>query len=76
VQTADSDAVAAVREQAPAEDRIIHRVKSGDTLFGIAKKYSTTVAQLKTLNRLVGNTLRIGTRLVISTPRAANAQQQ
>jgi membrane-bound lytic murein transglycosylase D len=59
-----------------AEETVVHRVRAGDTLFGLAKKYSTTVAQLKALNRLAGNTLRIGARLIVSSPRTANAQQQ
>jgi membrane-bound lytic murein transglycosylase D len=70
------DAAPAVFEDTPTEETVYHRVRSGDTLFGLAKRYSTTVEQLKTLNRLTGSTLRIGTRLVISTPRSANAQQQ
>ena len=63
-------------DEAPAAETVVHRVRSGDTLFGIAKRYATTVAQLKALNRLAGNTLRVGTRLVVSTPRTLNAQQQ
>jgi LysM repeat protein len=54
----------------------VHRVKSGETLYSIAKKYQTTIDKLKSLNRLVGNTLRVGTRLVVSTPRSTIAQQQ
>jgi membrane-bound lytic murein transglycosylase D len=59
-----------------AEETVVHRVRSGDTLFGLARKYSTTVEQLKALNRLHGSTLKIGTRLIVSSPRTANAQQQ
>jgi membrane-bound lytic murein transglycosylase D len=70
-----ADAAPAVAEDTP-EETVVHRVKSGETLFGIARKYSTTVEQLKTLNRLVSNTLRVGARLIVSAPRAANAQQQ
>jgi membrane-bound lytic murein transglycosylase D len=70
-----ADAAPAVAEDTP-EETVVHRVKSGETLFGIARKYSTTVEQLKTLNRLVSNTLRVGARLILSAPRAANAQQQ
>jgi membrane-bound lytic murein transglycosylase D len=76
VQTAANDAAPAVFEDTPAEETVVHRVRSGETLFGIAKKYATTVEQLKTLNRLAGKTLKAGMRLVISTPRTANAQQQ
>jgi LysM repeat protein len=75
VQTADNDAVAAVFDATPTET-VVHRVQRGDTLFGIARKYQTTIEQLKTLNRLSSNTLRIGARLIVSTPRTANAQQQ
>jgi membrane-bound lytic murein transglycosylase D len=72
----NNDAAAAVFEDTPATETVVHRVKSGDTLFGIARKYATTVAHLKALNRLVGSTLKVGMRLVVSSPRAANAQQQ
>ena len=52
--------------QAPAEEhRVVHRVKSGDTLHSIAKRYGTTVAQLKKWNNLRANTLRVGQRVVI-----------
>ena len=35
-------------------------VKSGDTLYSIAKKYNTTVSQLSTLNNLNSSSLSIG----------------
>lgn len=40
-------------------------VKSGDSLWSIAKKYNTTVNELKNLNNLSSNTLRIGQSLKI-----------
>ncbi len=43
----------------------VHRVRSGDTLSGIAKKYRVSVAQLKKWNRLKGTTIRIGQKLRI-----------
>jgi membrane-bound lytic murein transglycosylase D len=75
IDTAGNDATPAALEEAPTET-VVHRVQRGDTLFGLARKYRTTVEQLKALNRLASNTLRIGARLIVSTPRAANAQQQ
>ena len=75
VQTAENDVVAAVFEPTSTET-VVHRVQRGDTLFRIARKYQTTIEQLKTLNRLSSNTLQIGARLIVSTPRTANAQQQ
>jgi membrane-bound lytic murein transglycosylase D len=63
---------------APAErvdsQRIVHRVKRGDTLFSIAKLYNTTVDALKTWNArtIRGNRINIGDRLTIFATRAAN----
>jgi membrane-bound lytic murein transglycosylase D len=42
-----------------------YRVKRGDTLFGIARLFNTTVAQLKSWNRLRSNTIAAGARLLI-----------
>lgn len=46
-------------------DRIRYRVRSGDYLGKIAKKYGVTVSQIKRWNRLRSNNLRIGQRLTI-----------
>ena len=43
----------------------IYIVKKGDTLYGIALKYDTTVDKLKEINNLTNNTLSIGQRLRI-----------
>ena len=48
---------------------VVHRVKSGETLFSIAKLYRTTVASLKQWNRLTTNTIKTGQRLTIRTAR-------
>ena len=45
----------------------IHIVKPGDTLYSIAKKYNTTVDEIKKLNDLTSNTLTVGSRLIIPT---------
>jgi len=41
----------------------IHTVRAGDTLYDLARRYGTTVQQLRTLNNLRGNLLKIGARL-------------
>ncbi len=42
-----------------------YTVKSGDTLYSIAKKYNTTVDELKRLNNLTTNTLTLGQQLKV-----------
>ena len=42
-----------------------HRVRSGETIGGIAERYQTTVAVLREVNALRGNTIRAGDELTI-----------
>ncbi|WP_376843579.1 LysM peptidoglycan-binding domain-containing protein, partial [Bordetella pertussis] len=42
-----------------------HKVSSGDTLFGLARKYGTSVGALRALNNLKGNNLKLGSQLRI-----------
>jgi membrane-bound lytic murein transglycosylase D len=51
--------------------KVTHRVKSGETLYSIARRYGVTIAQLVSWNGLSANrTLRIGQRLTIRTKRS------
>jgi membrane-bound lytic murein transglycosylase D len=54
--------------------RIVHRVKRGDTLLSIAKLYNTTVAALRSWNTrtIRGTRINVGDRLTIFATRAAN----
>jgi peptidoglycan DL-endopeptidase LytE len=42
-----------------------HKVKSGDNLYSIAKKYRVSEEQLKSLNNLSSNKLKLGQTLVV-----------
>lgn len=42
-----------------------HRVQPGDTLWTISQRYGLDIAQLKKLNRIKGNTVRKGQRLLV-----------
>ena len=44
-----------------------YTVTSGDTLYGIAKKFNVTVDDLKNVNNLTSNMLSIGQKLIIPT---------
>ncbi len=56
---------AAKTEQA----KLSYRVKRGDTLFSIARLYRTTVASLKSWNKIRGNAIQVGQRLTIFSQR-------
>jgi membrane-bound lytic murein transglycosylase D len=58
----------------PVSQSRTYRVRAGDTLSKIARKTGTTIAQLKNWNQLRTTNLKIGTRLLIQSPRAANTQ--
>lgn len=58
---------AAVEETIPPVTETTYTVKSGDSLYSIAKKYNTTVSDLMTYNRLTSNLLSIGQVLKIPT---------
>lgn len=53
----------------PEARTVTHRVRRGDTLFGIARQYDTTVEQIKSLNRLRTNVINPGDRLKITASR-------
>ncbi len=46
---------------------VTYRVKNGDTLYAIAQLFDTTVARIKSLNRLQSNRITPGTRLKIAS---------
>ncbi|NNF05039.1 MAG: LysM peptidoglycan-binding domain-containing protein, partial [Rhodothermales bacterium] len=46
-------------------DFVMHTVRRGDTLIGIAGRYGTTVARIKTWNSLSSNTIHPGQALRI-----------
>jgi flagellum-specific peptidoglycan hydrolase FlgJ len=50
--------------QTPPDDKI-YTVKQGDTLFNISKRFGIAVDELKALNSMAGNNLRIGQKIVV-----------
>ena len=66
-------AITKIKESGSSESggRIVHRVKKGETLGGIASRYHTSVANIKRWNGLRGNTIQVGQRLVIYGRNAA-----
>ncbi|GAB6065405.1 LysM peptidoglycan-binding domain-containing protein [Aquifex pyrophilus] len=49
---------------------IIYRVKKGDSLIKIAKKFGVSVREIKFLNNIKGNRIYVGQKLKIPTKRA------
>lgn len=55
-----------------SDKKIVHQVKSSETLFAIAKKYNVSVNQIKQLNRLNSTSIRKGQKLIISESNSGN----
>ena len=53
-----------------------HRVKRGETLYGIANAYDVSVSDLRSWNRMKSNRLDIGDRLTIRTSRSQSRSAQ
>jgi len=47
------------------KEEVYYTVKKGDTLFSIARRYGMSVEELKILNHLKGNSLKIGQKLLV-----------
>lgn len=53
-------------ESKAASDRIVHTIRSGDTLSALARRYGTTVSAICKLNNISANkTLRVGERIIV-----------
>lgn len=49
----------------PKPSSTIHTVRKGDTLYGLAKKYGTSVGTIQRANGIKGSTIRIGQKIKI-----------
>ena len=72
-RTARAEAAAVdTRRERPADPprsaRVVYKVRRGDTLEKIARTFDTTVAAIKSANRLRGNHIAAGDRLTIHRP--------
>jgi LAS superfamily LD-carboxypeptidase LdcB len=50
----------------PQESQSSYTVKAGDTLYKVSKKFNISVAKLKEMNKLAGDTIYIGQKLNIT----------
>lgn len=76
VPTINSTAPAATVQQTATNNPPTHTVKSGETLYGIAREHNVSVNQIKTWNSLKSNTIRRGQVLQIQEtgPQVQQAQ--
>lgn len=51
--------------QPSASQNVFYTVKSGDTLYGIAREHSMTISQLRDLNNISGDNIRVGQTLSV-----------
>ncbi|MEO0778205.1 MAG: glucosaminidase domain-containing protein [Bacteroidota bacterium] len=58
-----NEPVIEIEEEEAGGAELYHEVIKGETLFGLARRYGTTVEEIKTLNRLDSNIISVGQRL-------------
>ncbi len=51
-----------------------HKVRRGDSLYRIARRYGTSVKSIKRLNRIRGNNIRPGSRLKVASSRSSRSR--
>ena len=71
LQAADSDTGQTLLADSEPTTTKKYTVKSGDTLFRIAQKFDMSVEELKDLNNLQSNNIRVGQRLTVEARAAA-----
>jgi membrane-bound lytic murein transglycosylase D len=54
-------------EDKPKETSTIHVVQTGETLYGISKKYGVSVADIKEWNKLESDVVKLDQQLVVTT---------
>jgi membrane-bound lytic murein transglycosylase D len=61
----DNETVSSARSNTPRQRTMYHKVRRGETLGGIARKYGVTITQVKKWNHMRKNTVQAGKSLVI-----------
>ena len=51
------------------EEPIKHVVKQGESLYSISKQYNISINEIKTLNKLNSNSIKVGQLLTVSSPK-------
>ena len=58
-----------IRVAPPAgENRIIHTVEAGESMFGISREYNVTIAEIQQWNNLETSSVNVGQELIIYEP--------
>ncbi len=71
------EAQAEAKERAAAKEKpkpVVYKVKSGDNLGGIARRYGVSIRELKSWNNLRSDMIRIGQALTVFPTRERKAQ--
>ncbi|MFP8489699.1 LysM peptidoglycan-binding domain-containing protein [Gracilimonas sp. Q87] len=60
----DQDSESLINQPSVSEN-VFYTVKSGDTLYGIAREHNMTISQLRELNNITGDNIRVGQTLAV-----------
>ena len=73
-EIAQEELNAGLKLSAPEVRRVVYRVRRGDSIYSIAKKYGITQRSIRRTNNLRSSRLRIGQRLVLVIPPRVTTQ--
>ena len=65
-------ATAETNQKSSTDEVIGYRVKKGDTLSSLARRFATTVPEIKKMNKLKGNALKIGQFIMLASQKGKN----
>ena len=63
-------------EQIKAKNNMVHIIKKGDTLYGLASKYNVSVEKIKHINSLKNDMLKLGQHLFVPDYRGMVSEQE
>lgn len=56
-----------IKVSIPKNQQIIYHIKRGDNLYNLAQDFKTSVAVIKSLNKMENSTIRIGQKIILPT---------
>lgn len=64
-----------IKNNRVGQETVVHAVKKNDTVFSIAKKYQVTTSKIRKWNKLKGNNITVGQKLIVGYSKKKKAAE-